>query len=111
MEATPDPITLDEVRERVRLAGLPIPEARLPLIHRFLRDALGPVRALDSRAVRTVEPAVAFDCSPRMAGPQPHESSGSPGIDCSPRMAGPQPRESSGSPGGDSASAEARHGR
>ncbi len=60
MPETPD-ITLDEVKERARLAGLPIPEARLSLVRSFLVSALRPIRALDSRAVRTVEPAVTFD--------------------------------------------------
>jgi hypothetical protein len=54
-------VTLEEVRERARLAGLPIPEARLSLVRGFLLNALRPIRALDSRTVRTVEPAVTFD--------------------------------------------------
>ena len=57
-------ISLDEVRERVRLSGLPIPEARMGLVRRFLADALRPLRALDSRAVRTLEPAPTFDAAP-----------------------------------------------
>jgi hypothetical protein len=61
MPDQPLDITLDEVRERVRLAGLPIPEARLALVRGFLVNALRPIRALDSREVRTVEPAVTFD--------------------------------------------------
>jgi hypothetical protein len=61
MAELPADVTLDEVRERARLAGLPIPEARLPLIRGFLANALRPIRALDSRTVRTVEPAVTFD--------------------------------------------------
>jgi hypothetical protein len=60
MSDGPD-ITLDEVRARLRTTGLPIPEERLGLVHGFLRDALRPIRALDSRAARTVEPAVTFD--------------------------------------------------
>ena len=61
MAELPADVTLDEVRERVRLAGLPIPEARLSLVRGFLANALRPIRALDSRVVRTVEPAVTFD--------------------------------------------------
>ena len=61
---SPDPdITLDEVRARIRNAGVPIPEERLALIHGFLRDALRPIRALDSRQVRTLEPAPTFDAA------------------------------------------------
>ena len=61
MTELPPDVTLDEVRERVRLAGLPIPEARLSLVRGFLANALRPIRALDSRTVRTREPAVTFD--------------------------------------------------
>ena len=61
MPDVPADVTLDEVRERARLAGLPIPEARLSVVRGFLANALRPIRALDSRAVRTVEPAVTFD--------------------------------------------------
>ena len=53
-------VTLDEVKERARLAGLPIPPARLAMVRGFLANALRPIRALDSRTVRTVEPAVTF---------------------------------------------------
>lgn len=56
-------VTLDEVRERIRVAGVRIPEERLELVRGFLRDALRPIRALDSRAVRTLEPAVTFDAA------------------------------------------------
>jgi hypothetical protein len=59
MPEAPD-VTLDEVKERARLAGLPIPPERLALVRGFLSNALRPIRALDSRAVRTVEPAVVF---------------------------------------------------
>ena len=61
MPDVPADVTLDEVRERARLAGLPIPEARLAVVRGFLANALRPIRALDSRAVRTLEPAVTFD--------------------------------------------------
>ena len=61
MAEQPPDVTLDEVKERVRLAGLSIPEARLSLVRSFLLTALRPIRALDSRTVRTVEPAVIFD--------------------------------------------------
>ncbi len=61
MPEQPPDVTLEEVKARVRLAGLPIPEARLSLVRGFLVNALRPIRALDSRTVRTVEPAVVFD--------------------------------------------------
>jgi hypothetical protein len=56
-------VTLDEVKARIRAAGLPIPEDRLTLVHGYLRDALRPVRALDSRAARAVETAVTYDAA------------------------------------------------
>ena len=54
-------LTLDEVRDRLRATGLSIPEARLDMVRVLLSTALAPVRALDSRAVRTLEPAVTFN--------------------------------------------------
>ncbi|MGH7385503.1 MAG: hypothetical protein ACREKG_09980 [Candidatus Rokuibacteriota bacterium] len=66
MPELPPDVTLEEVKERARLAGLPIPAARLSLVRAFLTNALKPIRALDSRTVRTLEPAVSFD--PRGGG-------------------------------------------
>ena len=53
-------LTLEELRERIRAAGVTIAEARLAMVRKLLGDALAPLRALDSRALRTVEPAVRF---------------------------------------------------
>jgi hypothetical protein len=63
MPESPPDVTVDDVRARLRAAGVRIPEGRLELIRGFLRDALRPIRALDSRAVRTLEPAVTFDAT------------------------------------------------
>jgi len=63
MTTKPTDITLDEVRDRIRVAGVPIPESRLVLIHGFLRDALRPIRALDTREALTLEPAPTFDAA------------------------------------------------
>ena len=63
MSEIPSDVTLDEVRERIRVAGLRIPEDRLEMVRVFLTNALRPVRAMDSRAVRTLEPAVTFDAA------------------------------------------------
>jgi hypothetical protein len=54
-------LTRDEVRDRMRVAGLSIAETRLDMVRVLLSTALAPVRVLDSRAVRTLEPAVTFD--------------------------------------------------
>jgi hypothetical protein len=62
MPESPD-ISLDEVRERVRRSGLPIPEARLEMVRGFLVNALRPLKALDTRTVRTLEPAPTFDAA------------------------------------------------
>jgi hypothetical protein len=53
-------LTMDELRERIRAAGVTIPEERLAMVRKLLADALAPVRALDSRTVRALEPAVTF---------------------------------------------------
>ena len=61
MADQPADVTLDEVRARIRAAGLTIREERMALVHAYVRDALRPLRALDSREIRTLEPAVTFD--------------------------------------------------
>jgi hypothetical protein len=58
--AGPHDLTMDELRERIRVAGITIAENRLAMVRKLLADALAPVRALDSRSIRTVEPAVRF---------------------------------------------------
>jgi hypothetical protein len=58
-----DDVTLDEVRTRARAAGLVLREDRLEMVRRLLADALAPLRAADSRALRPVEPAVTFEAS------------------------------------------------
>ncbi len=63
MTTEPRDITMDEVRDRIRAACVPIPEERLALIHGFLRDALRPIRAFDARADKTLEPAPTFDAA------------------------------------------------
>jgi len=63
MATDPHELTLDEVRDRIRVAGLSIPEERLALVHGLLRDALRPIRAFDAREARTLEPAPVFDAA------------------------------------------------
>lgn len=54
-------LTVDEVRARMAAAGVTIAEARLGMVRTLLGNALAPVRAMDARAQRTLEPAVTFD--------------------------------------------------
>jgi hypothetical protein len=53
-------LTLDELRARITAAGITIPDNRLAMVRKLLSDALVHVRALDSRTVKTTEPAVRF---------------------------------------------------
>ena len=54
-------LSLQELRERIQAAGITIAENRLAMVRKLLSDALVHVRALDSRAIKTVEPAVRFE--------------------------------------------------
>ncbi|MBI1727589.1 MAG: hypothetical protein HYR50_10000 [Candidatus Rokubacteria bacterium] len=56
----PQELTMEELRDRIRAAGVTIAEHRLAMVRKLLADALAPVRALDSRTIKTVEPAVTF---------------------------------------------------
>lgn len=53
-------LTLEELRERIRAAGVTIDEHRLSMVRKLLSDALVHVRGLDSRTIKVVEPAVRF---------------------------------------------------
>jgi hypothetical protein len=54
-------LSMEELRARIAAAGVTIAENRLGMVRRLLNDALTPLRTVDSRAVRTLEPAVTFD--------------------------------------------------
>jgi hypothetical protein len=54
-------LTIDEVRARMKAAGIEIAENRLEMVRVLLENALAPVQALDTRAERTMEPAVTFE--------------------------------------------------
>jgi hypothetical protein len=56
----PQELTLEELRARIRVAGVTIAEPRLAMVQRLLGDALAPLRRLDTRAIKTLEPAVTF---------------------------------------------------
>jgi hypothetical protein len=57
----PEELTLQDVRARIAAAGITIAEHRLGMVRRLLSDALVHVRALDSRTIKAVEPAVRFE--------------------------------------------------
>ena len=59
----PFDLTMDELRARIAAAGLTIPEHRLGMLRRLLGDALAPLRRVDSRTIRPLEPAVSFDAT------------------------------------------------
>jgi hypothetical protein len=61
MSDSMDELTVAEVRERLKAAGLHIEENRLDMVRVLLHTALTPVRDLDTRAFMTVEPAVTFE--------------------------------------------------
>ena len=56
-------LTLEELRARIAAAGITIAEARLGMVRKLLSDALIHVRAVDSRTIKTLEPAVRFEAS------------------------------------------------
>jgi hypothetical protein len=58
--AESDELSLSELRTRIEAASITIPDHRLAMVRKLLSDALVHVRALDSRTVKTVEPAVRF---------------------------------------------------
>jgi hypothetical protein len=53
-------LSMEELRRRIEAAGITIAENRMAMVRKLLNDALAPVRALDSRAIKTVEPAARF---------------------------------------------------
>ena len=57
-------LTIDEVRARMKTAGIEIAENRLEMVRVLLENALAPVQAMDARAEKTLEPAVTFEPGP-----------------------------------------------
>ena len=53
-------VTPEVVRARAKLAGVTLDESKIEDIAFTMEQALKPLRELDLRAMRTVEPAVAF---------------------------------------------------
>jgi hypothetical protein len=53
-------LTMEALHARIRAAGVTIAEHRLAMVRKLLDEALAPVRTLDTRTIKTVEPAVLF---------------------------------------------------
>ena len=53
-------LTMEALRARIQAAGVTIAEHRLAMVRKLLDEALAPVRTLDTRTIKTVEPAVLF---------------------------------------------------
>jgi hypothetical protein len=56
----PQELTIEALRVRIDAAGITVAEHRLTLVQKLLNDALAPLRMLDSRTIKTLEPAVTF---------------------------------------------------
>ena len=56
-------ITPDVVRARAKLAGVTLDEDKIDDLASTMEQALKPLRELDLRAMRTVEPAVTFSAA------------------------------------------------
>jgi hypothetical protein len=56
----PQELTIEALRVRIGAAGITVAEHRLALVQKLLNDALAPLRTLDSRTIKTLEPAVTF---------------------------------------------------
>lgn len=56
-------ITPEIVKQRAALAGISLDEDRLEDIATTMETALAPLRSLDLRAIRLVEPAVTFEAA------------------------------------------------
>ena len=56
-------ITPEIVKQRAVLAGISLDEDRLEDIATTMEAALAPLRSLDLRAIRLVEPAVTFEAA------------------------------------------------
>jgi hypothetical protein len=56
-------ITPEVVKERAAIAGITLDEERLDDVATMMEAALAPLRSLDLRAIRLVEPVVTFDAA------------------------------------------------
>jgi hypothetical protein len=64
-------LTMEELRARIAAAGITIAENRLSMVKKLLGEALAPLRKLDSRTIRPLEPANTFDAQGPHVGVTP----------------------------------------
>lgn len=57
------PITAEIVKARAELAGITLDPAKLEDVAFMMEQALAPLRALDLRAIRLVEPVTTFNAA------------------------------------------------
>ena len=62
-DPTVSELSLEDLRARITAAGVTIPENRMKMVRKLLDEALAPLRGVDSRTVRPLEPAVKFDAA------------------------------------------------
>jgi hypothetical protein len=53
-------LPMEDLRARIRAAGVVIADNRLAMVQKLLGDALAPLHRLDTQTIKTVEPAVTF---------------------------------------------------
>ena len=56
-------ITTDEVTRRAAVAGLTMRPDRIEMVRKLLAEALKPLSQLDTRTIKTLEPATTFDAT------------------------------------------------
>ena len=62
-DPTVSELSIEDLRARITAAGVTIPEQRMKMVRKLLDEALAPLRGVDSRPVRPLEPAVTFDAA------------------------------------------------
>jgi hypothetical protein len=63
MQGQSSDLTMDELRARIKVAGVQIVETRLEMVRGLVRMGLTPIRVADSRAMKSLEPAIMFGAS------------------------------------------------
>jgi hypothetical protein len=61
MQGQSSDLTMDELRARIKVAGIQIVEARLHMVRDLVNMGLRAIRMADSRAMKGREPAITFE--------------------------------------------------